>query len=94
LFCAVKIEVELPRAFSLKEKRKTVRSLKDRLRKKNLAVVEADHHDAWQRASLEFAIAAVSQAAAEEKREELRRVLLSYDGSLTVLEWHEEFIKL
>lgn len=94
MFCAVKIEVELPRAFSLKEKRKTVRSLKDRLRKKNLAVVESDHHDSWQRASLEFAIAAVSHAAAEEKREELHRVLMGYDGELTVLEWREEFVKL
>ena len=83
----------MPFAFSLKEKRKTIRSIKDRLRRKNLSVVETDHQDSWQRASMELAIAAVDRSSAEEKREEVRRALLNYDD-LAVIEWREEFMKL
>ena len=85
--------MELPYASSLKEKRQTLRSLKDRLRRKNVSVVESDHQDVWQRATVEIALAAVSRGAAEEKREELRRALLNYE-ELSILEWREEFVKL
>ena len=90
---AVRLELELPYATSLKDKRQTVRSLKDRLRRKNVSVVESNHRDVWQRATVEIALAAVSRSAAEEKREEVRRALLNYE-ELAVLEWREEFVKL
>ncbi len=90
---AVRLELELPNAASLKDKRQTVRSLKDRLRRKNVSVVESNHQDVWQRATVEIALAAVSRSAAEEKREEVRRALLNYE-ELAVLEWREEFVKL
>ncbi len=90
---AVRLELELPYAASLKDKRQTVRSFKDRLRRKNVSVVESNHQDAWQRATVEIALAAVSRSAAEEKREEVRRALLNYE-ELAVLEWREEFVKL
>ena len=93
MFCAVRLELELPFASSLKDKRQTLRSLKDRLRRKNVSVVESDNQDLWQRATVEIALAAVSRGAAEEKREELRRTLLNYE-ELSVLEWREEFVKL
>ena len=90
---AVRLELELPYAASLKDKRQTVRSLKVRLRRKNVSVVESNHQDVWQRATVEIALAAVSRSAAEEKREEVRRALLNYE-ELAVLEWREEFVKL
>jgi uncharacterized protein len=93
LFCAVRLELQLPFSSSLKDKRQTLRSLKDRLRRKNVSVVESDHQDSWQRATVEFALAAVSRSAALEKREEIRRALLNYED-LMVLEWREEFVKL
>lgn len=93
MFCAIRLELELPFASSLKEKRQTLRSLKDRLRRKNVSVAEADHQDLWQRATVEFALAAQSRRAAEEKREEIRRTLLNYE-ELAILEWREEFVKL
>ena len=93
MFCTVRLELELPFSSSLKDKRQTLRSLKDRLRRKNVSVVESDHQDLWQRATLEIALAAVSRGAAEEKREELRRTLLSYE-ELSILDWREEFVKL
>ena len=93
MFCAVRLELQLPFASSLKDKRQTLRSLKDRLRRKNVSVVESDHQDSWQRATVELAVAAVSRGAALEKREEIRRALLNYED-LMVLEWREEFVKL
>ena len=87
------LELELPFASSLKDKRQTLRSLKDRLRRKNVSVVESENQDRWQRATVEIALAAVSRGAAEEKREELRRTLLNYE-ELAILDWREEFVKL
>ncbi len=93
MFCTVRLELELPFASSLKDKRQTVRSLKDRLRRKNVSIVESNHQDRWQRATVEIALAATSRSAAEEKREELRRTLLNYE-ELRIVEWREEFSKL
>ena len=93
MFCTVRLELELPFSSSLKDKRQILRSLKDRLRRKNLSVVEADNQDLWQRATVEFALAAVDRRSAEEKREEVRRALLNYE-ELAILEWREEFVKL
>ena len=93
MFCTVRLELELPFASSLKEKRKTLRSIKDRLRRKNVSVVESENQDRWQRATVELALAAVSLSAAEEKREEIRRALLNYE-EIRILEWREEFLKL
>jgi uncharacterized protein YlxP (DUF503 family) len=93
LLYAARLELDLPYASSLKDKRRTIRSVRDRLRNKNVSVVESDNQDFWQRATLEIALAAVSRGAAEEKREEVRRFLLNYD-ELVVADWREEFVKL
>ncbi len=45
------LEIHLPDAHSLKDKRQVIRSLKDRLRTRfNVAVAELDHQELWQRA--------------------------------------------
>ncbi len=45
------LEIYLPYAHSLKEKRVMVRKIKDRLRARfNVAVAELDHQELWQRA--------------------------------------------
>jgi uncharacterized protein YlxP (DUF503 family) len=93
LFCAVRLELELPFSSGLKDKRQTLRSLKDRLRRKNVSVVEADNQNLWQRATVEFALAAIDTRAVQEKREEVRRILLNYE-ELAILEWREELVKL
>lgn len=93
MFCAVRLELELPFSSSLKDKRQTLRSLKDRLRRRNVSVVEADQQDLWQRATVELALAGIDRRALEERREEVRRTLLNYE-ELSILEWREEFVKL
>ncbi len=45
------LEIHIPDARSLKDKRQVIRSLKDRLRGHfNVAIAELDHQDTWQRA--------------------------------------------
>ena len=93
MFCAVRLELELPFSSGLKDKRQTLRSLKDRLRRKNVSVVEADNQNLWQRATVEFALVAIDRREVQEKREEVRRILLNYE-ELAILEWREELVKL
>lgn len=46
------VELHVPSARSLKDKRVVLRRIKDRLKKFNVSVSEVDHHDLWQRAAL------------------------------------------
>lgn len=47
------LEIHLPYARSLKDKRQTIRKLKERLRSRfNVAVAELDHQNVWQRATV------------------------------------------
>ncbi len=47
------LEIYLPYAHSLKEKRAVLRKLRDRIRARfNVAVAELDHRDVWQHATL------------------------------------------
>jgi hypothetical protein len=62
------VQIHLPGAASLKDKRQALRSLKDRLREHyNVAVAEIDHQDLWQRATLGI----VSIASARTPLEQL-----------------------
>jgi uncharacterized protein YlxP (DUF503 family) len=47
------LEIHIPDARSLKDKRQVLRSLKDRLRSRfNVAIAELDHQETWQRAQI------------------------------------------
>jgi len=47
------LEIHIPDARSLKDKRQVLRSLKDRLRGQfNVAVAELDHQETWQRSTV------------------------------------------
>ena len=52
---------------SLKDKRRVVKSLKDRLHGRfNVSAAEVDHHDAWQRAALAASVVSTERRHAEE----------------------------
>jgi len=55
------VELFIPHALSLKDKRMVLRRVKDRLGKFNVAVAEIEHQEAWQRAAL--GIVAISTSA-------------------------------
>jgi uncharacterized protein len=61
------LEFHLAGARSLKDKRMVVRSVKDRLRKYNVAVAELEHQDLWQRAGIGVVTIAATEAQAERE---------------------------
>jgi len=74
------LELHIPDAQSLKDKRQVLRSLKDRLRREfNVAVAELDHQDVWQRS-----VVGVVTLSNEEKhvQKSLQQVLDAADDIL------------
>lgn len=61
------IELHIPGARSLKEKRMVLRSVKDRVKRFNVAVAEVDHHDLWQRAGLGIVTVATDEKHADRE---------------------------
>jgi len=60
-------ELHLAGCQSLKDKRRVVKSLKDRLHQRfNVSAAEVDHHDAWQRAALACSVVSTERRHAEE----------------------------
>ncbi|RZU40618.1 DUF503 domain-containing protein [Edaphobacter modestus] len=57
------LEIEIPHAQSLKDRRQVVRSLRDRLRHAfNLAIAELDTGEVWNRATLGIAVISGSRS--------------------------------
>jgi uncharacterized protein YlxP (DUF503 family) len=74
------LEIHLPDAHSLKDKRQVLRSLKDRLRGQfNVAIAELDHQELWQRALL--GIVTIS-GDAQHLEQSLRAVMLESERLL------------
>ncbi len=74
------LELHIPDAQSLKDKRQVLRSLKDRLRAKfNVAVAELDYQDTWQRS-----VVGIVTLSNEEQhvQESLQQVLAEADRTL------------
>jgi uncharacterized protein len=61
------LELFLPGARSLKDKRMVLRRIKDRLAKFNVAVAEVEHQDLWQRAGLGVVAIGTSHAHVEQQ---------------------------
>jgi len=67
------LELHIPEAHSLKDKRQIVRSLKERLRRHfNVAVAEMEYQDVWQRSI----IGVVTLSTAERHVEESLQLVL------------------
>jgi uncharacterized protein YlxP (DUF503 family) len=67
-------ELHLAGCQSLKDKRRVVKSLKDRLHQRfNVSAAEVDHQDVWQRAALACSVVTTDRRHAEE-------VLTACDG--------------
>ena len=67
VIAVLSIELFIPHSQSLKDKRMVLRSIKDRLKKFNVAVAEVEHQDTWQRAGL--GVVAISTTSDHVDRE-------------------------
>ena len=83
---ALRVELRIPEARSLKAKRRVLQSVVAELRNRmSLSVAEIDHHDEWQRSTVGVAIVAGGNADLEKRIAAVRR-MLSERVDLEVLE--------
>jgi uncharacterized protein YlxP (DUF503 family) len=86
----VRIELHIPAATSLKEKRSVVRSLKERIRHRvHAAVAEVDYQDLWQRAALGVAVVSGEHRQVGEMLQSVRRLVEGAHGA-ELLDWQEQ----
>jgi len=71
------VDLHLPAASSLKEKRKELRRVKAWMTKGGYAVAETEYHDLWQRAALVLSTPSQSLGEANERLEAASRRLHS-----------------
>jgi len=71
-------ELHLADCRSLKDKRRVLKSLKDRLRARfNVSTAETDHQDLWQRAELACCVVATDRRHAERQLAEAAHLVAS-----------------
>ena len=87
----LKVRMRIMGAMSLKEKRKTLKSLKDRMKNMNISIAEVDDQDLWQASTL--GLAAVSNEAAHINAL-LDKVMYSINahGDVEILDSHIEIM--
>jgi uncharacterized protein YlxP (DUF503 family) len=87
MFVAViRVELHLPYAASLKDKRQVLNRIKDRMRNAHAAVAEIDHADLWQRAALGVAVVTGSAAGLTTTLDDLRAIVARQD-QVAILDW-------
>ncbi len=88
----VRIELHLPGASSLKDKRAVVRALKERIRHRlHAAVAEVDHQDLWQRAALGVSVVSGERRQVAEMLQAVRQLVESHHAA-QLLEWQEQLV--
>jgi len=77
-------ELSIPGSDSLKAKRSVLRSLKDRLRRLNVSVIESGLQDVRSRARLSVAFLAAHNAQADSIQESVDRVVAGAPNAVVV----------
>jgi uncharacterized protein YlxP (DUF503 family) len=86
----VRIDLHLPGASSLKDKRSIVTGLKERIRQRARAsVAEVDHQELWQRAALGVAVVSGERRQVDELLQTVRNQVMATPGA-ELLEWQEQ----
>ena len=85
-------ELHLPQSRSLKEKRKVVKSLIDRIHRRfRVSIAETDFHDLHQRS--EMAVAAIVRGEREGRRlMDAIRELIDRELEATLVDWQPQFL--
>ena len=88
-----KFELHLPHARSLKDKRRVVKSLLDRLHDRyRVSVLESGFHDLHQRAEVSVAYLAGSESELDRMAAEMRRLVDGADEAM-VGKWDDEVLE-
>ena len=86
-------ELHLPRCRSLKEKRRVVKSLVERLyRRHRVSVAETDFHDLHQRAEIGIASVGASRHRLERQMDAIRR-LVDEQQEAMLLGWEPQYLE-
>ncbi len=86
----VRIELHVPAATSLKEKRSVVRGLKERIRNRTQAsVAEVEFQDLWQRAALGVALVSGDLHHLTQLVQAVRQTVESTYGA-QLIDWQEQ----
>jgi len=87
------LELHIPEARSLKAKRAPVRSLVEKIRNRHqVLVIEADHQDLYQRASLAICALSTNPVDAEARLQRVEKTInLNWRGH--ILSWGVEVIQ-
>ena len=86
----VRVELHVPGARSLKDKRAVVRALKERIRHRTqAAVAEVDHQDLWQRAALGVAVVSGDGGQVQELLQAVRSIVDGHPEAV-VIDWQEQ----
>lgn len=79
-------ELFLPSSSSLKEKRMTIQSITNRIRKRfNVSVREVDHQDLWQRSGLGFSAVSGSYSDLELIVEAVKDTLINHHDDFEII---------
>jgi uncharacterized protein len=88
----LQVQLSIPEARSLKDKRAVLRSLKDRIMNKmNVSAAETDHQDLWQSAELTFVTVAAERVTAERRISDLQTAVMG-NPRVVLLDLTTEFL--
>ena len=88
-----RFELHLPHARSLKEKRKVVKSVVDRLHERyRVSVMESGFHDLHQRAEVTLALVTSGAAEMEKRMDDMRGVVES-EVELFLTRWDQQLLE-
>ncbi|HLA66813.1 MAG TPA: DUF503 domain-containing protein [Acidimicrobiia bacterium] len=89
---ALRLELRIPDARSLKAKRSVLRPVLRRLRERDLSVAEVDHQDDWQRATVGVAVVAPQRGRLDEIVDGLQRMMLE-DSTVELIEMGVSYLE-
>lgn len=91
MVCVISVELMIPMSHSLKDKRKQIKSLKDKIRNRfNASVAEIDFLDDWQRSILGVSMIGNDKRYIESQFRAIETLVLEYRALELVninLEW-------
>jgi uncharacterized protein len=90
---ALEVKLSIMGARSLKEKRKVLKSLKDRFSKMNVSVAEVDDQDKWQACTLAFAMVSNDSAFVNSTLDRIAHGLAEH-SDVELIDHHAEIMHL